>query len=78
VGNEADAEGGHAMIRRVITSTLLRPILSPKWPKNHAPSGRVDEADRERGVGEHRRDHGCGVRKIQLVEHDSATTRTEK
>ena len=28
------------MIIRVITSMLLRPILSPKWPKITPPMGR--------------------------------------
>lgn len=29
------------MIISVMTSMLLRPILSPKWPKITPPSGRV-------------------------------------
>ena len=29
------------MISRVITRTVLRPDLSPKWPKTMPPSGRA-------------------------------------
>ncbi len=42
------------MMTSVVTSTALRPTLSPKWPKNTAPTGRSEEADPESSEGRQR------------------------